>query len=499
MATRYGKWSGYLPNGERVVTGRKHWAAPDDNLPVQVGEEITLVSKKGAAVVVTVRTTAQGKWGPMFTFDYVAPSQQKQAIPESVDPFEDTRTVEQAATQAAQPIINAMAPPITAGSDADAKLKQAGALLQSLLGGFDEAKVREVVNATVQQAVQGALQQAKDESRTISDQSRALVNAIQTADANIRKAEETALQIVADMDRIAADALARAAMQVAKANAPLILQVGTKTPVALKDHTHPLFAKIAALVAIGGVNILLIGPAGCGKTHMAHQLASVFERKYGTVHCTAGMSESAVAGWLLPIGDNGRFSYTPSEFVTLYGEGNSIFLIDEIDAADPNVLMFLNGALANGALHIPHRLDNPVVQRGPNQTIIAAANTFGTGANRLHSARSALDAATLDRFYPVVMDYDKALEANLLGLPVPANEAWVPSDAPTERELQELGQWVIALRETVKQNPGIQRIVSTRTIQKALLARKAGLSSREIKTDILAGWSKDELAKVRGL
>jgi hypothetical protein len=45
--------------------------------------------------------------------------------------------------------------------------------------------------------------------------------------------------------------------------------------------------------------------------------------------------------------------------------------------------------------------------------VCAAANTYGTGADALYVGRNQLDAATLDRFYVVEMDYDRKLEAKL--------------------------------------------------------------------------------------
>jgi MoxR-like ATPase len=198
---------------------------------------------------------------------------------------------------------------------------------------------------------------------------------------------------------------------------------------------------------------------------------------------------------LLPTGESGAFVYHPAEFVTLYSVGESVFLLDEIDAADPNVLIFINGALANGALHIPHRLEGSAVERGPNAAIIAAANTFGHGATAQYQGRGALDGATLDRFYVVQMDYDPRLEASIAGLTPPYLRAWEAQPDPSSQELTALGEWVLDLRSRVR-SAGLRRIVSTRTIQKAITARQVGIPTAEVKSDILAGWTKDELNKV---
>ena len=75
-----------------------------------------------------------------------------------------------------------------------------------------------------------------------------------------------------------------------------------------------------------------------------------------------------------------------------------VFLFDEIDAADANVLLVVNSALANGRMSVPSRHDQPVAKKHSEFVCIAAANTFGRGADRVYVGRNELDEATLDRF-----------------------------------------------------------------------------------------------------
>lgn len=270
---------------------------------------------------------------------------------------------------------------------------------------------------------------------------------------------------------------------------------GTKPEVKISGHTHPMFEKVLRLVR-AGLNVLLVGPAGCGKTTLAEQIATALNREYGSLHCTAGASESQLTGWLLPIGKgDGAFEYVASEFVRLYESGNSMFLLDEIDAADPNMLLIINSALANGSLHVPQRFKKPHVKRGEGTAIIAAANTFGTGADTMYAGRNQLDAATLDRFYVVEMNYDAAFESSVTGLPAPVTGKWVADEKPSEQDLRDLGAWLNGLRNNVAQHR-LRRVVSTRSHMKAIAARKAGVPAYEIKRDLLAGWTRDELLKV---
>lgn len=242
----------------------------------------------------------------------------------------------------------------------------------------------------------------------------------------------------------------------------------------IKEHTHPTFAKVMKLVN-AGIHVLLIGPAGCGKSFVTEQVARASQLEYGVIHGTAGASESHLQGWLLPIEAGGTFVYVPAEFVSLWEKGNSLFTFDELDAFDPNMLIMVNGALASGMLHIPQRYKAPHVKKGDRAFVIATANTFGTGADILYAGRNQLDAATLDRFYPIVMDYDKELEKSIVG--------------------GNILDWAWRLREKVAQLK-LRRVISTRTIIKANMATKLGIDWNEVKRDLLTGWTRDELAKV---
>jgi len=189
------------------------------------------------------------------------------------------------------------------------------------------------------------------------------------------------------------------------------------------------------------------------------------------------MSEGQITGRLIPTGDGGRFEYQPSQFVEFYEEGG-VFLLDEIDAADPNVLLVINQALANGHLPVPNRIGNPQAKRHPEFVLIAAANTFGNGANRLYVGRNQLDESTLDRFRigQVVMDYDQDLEKSLLG----------------DRDLLNW-LWNIRARAADCQ---LRRVVSTRFIAKAATMNAAGWTSEKIIGQLVCGWTQDERSKV---
>ena len=290
----------------------------------------------------------------------------------------------------------------------------------------------------------------------------------------------------------------QAAVASIKVPAPIVIAIAGFEPVKLPDgeHRHPMFEKCLRL-AQSGINVLMVGPAGTGKTTLAKQIADALGLSFGALHCSAGVSESQLLGWLLPTGESGRFEYQAAQFSDLYQRGDSLFLLDEIDAADPNLLMVLNGALANGYLHVPQNINEPTVARGKRAYVMAAANTFGHGADMQYAGRNQLDAATLDRFYIVHIGYDENLERLLTGREAYVIRQWkaAPTDADIKADIINLADWLDAVRLKASDSK-LRRVISTRAYTKASQARQAGIPCHEIKEDLLAGWTRDELAKV---
>jgi MoxR-like ATPase len=101
------------------------------------------------------------------------------------------------------------------------------------------------------------------------------------------------------------------------------------------------------------MNLLLVGPAGTGKTTIAQQLSQLLGVPFGSISCSQGMSEAQLTGWLLPLGKKGKFDYKSAPFVDCM-QMPAVFLVDEIGGADANTFMALNSMLANGFMSIPH-------------------------------------------------------------------------------------------------------------------------------------------------
>lgn len=222
-------------------------------------------------------------------------------------------------------------------------------------------------------------------------------------------------------------------------------------------------------------NILLVGGAGSGKTFIAAKLAEACNLDYASQSCSAGVSESAFTGRLLPLGLNGTFEYVISDFVRIY-ENGGVFLFDEFDAADSNVLVFLNQALANDHFFVSQRVGKTKIVKHKNFVAVAAANTFGSGGDIMYSARNILDAATLDRFKvgTIFVDYSEQIEKELID--------------------SEILVWGQKVRKEIQQHR-LQKIMSTRFLNDATdMAQEADWSLQDIADSFFADWSPEEKA-----
>jgi hypothetical protein len=249
-----------------------------------------------------------------------------------------------------------------------------------------------------------------------------------------------------------------------KANKPLELVVKTDEfePNNLGKQ-HSQLPTLINLVA-SKVNIYLVGPAGSGKTHAAEQCAIALNVPF---HFTGAVaSEFKLTGFKNAMGE-----YVSTEFREAY-ENGGVFLFDEIDASYPQAVLAFNAALSNDFMDFP---DKRVI-RHKDFYCIAAANTYGQGADRQYVGRNQLDAASLDRFAFLDWKYDTNLERELT-----INDEWC--------------DYVQKVRGVIEKNK-IRHIVSPRASMSGAKLLALGIERDVVESTIL--WKGlDEMTKLK--
>lgn len=146
------------------------------------------------------------------------------------------------------------------------------------------------------------------------------------------------------------------------------------------------FERIVAKVSRGN-HVYLHGPAGCGKSHTAEQIAARLGLDYYSQ--TTIQFAHDVRGY----GDaGGNFCETP--FFKAFSQGG-LYFQDEYDRSNSEAAIVLNTALANGYY------DFPIVGRvvaHPDFRFIAAGNTLMKGADEEYVSGQPQDASCRDRF-----------------------------------------------------------------------------------------------------
>jgi cobaltochelatase CobS len=200
-----------------------------------------------------------------------------------------------------------------------------------------------------------------------------------------------------------ADLLAKVDAKIEQIIAPVTVQIKTDTETrTIPGLTHKSVPTVLTVLN-SGEHCLMVGPAGTGKSTIAEQCAEALSLSYYSISLSPQTPASSLLGYMQAAGE-----YVASLYRQAFEHGG-VFHFDEFDNAHPSVLAVINASLANGHMAFPDKM----VTRHPEFKVCASANTYGRGPDRQYVGRQALDAATLDRFSIVSVEYDRALENEL--------------------------------------------------------------------------------------
>ena len=143
------------------------------------------------------------------------------------------------------------------------------------------------------------------------------------------------------------------------------------------------------------------------KSHNAIEVAKALGLDFYSMSVGEQSTKTDMLGF---IDANGN--YRTTAFRKAFQEGG-VFLLDEVDAGNPNVLLAINTGISNGFIEFP----DAAVEVHKDFRLIATANTFGNGANGNYVGRNKLDKATVNRFVPIVWELDEQIEEVLVANP----------------------------------------------------------------------------------
>jgi cobaltochelatase CobS len=273
-----------------------------------------------------------------------------------------------------------------------------------------------------------------------------------------------------------ANRIGRIAAMIAEAGIrPAVVEIRTDgKSKKVEGRTHKEFETLVRIVntRVQGrrLHAWLVGPSGSGKSYLAAQVAEAVELPFYSTG--AIQSKYDLIGFVSPTG-NEQTLRTP--FRDAFEKGG-VFSWDDCDASDPRAFVAFNEALSNGRFAFP---DKCITQHA-DFVAVASANTWGNGATSDYVGRNKIDAATLSRFVRIEVDYDEAMERDLVG----------PKHADWSKYVQSVRRlWPMV---------GVKVLVTPRaTLQGAALLDAGVPRARVEAMTVFAGVDRDTVEKIR--
>ena len=151
--------------------------------------------------------------------------------------------------------------------------------------------------------------------------------------------------------------------------------------------------------AVRGKNIMMTGPAGCGKTMSAKALVNSLSRP--DYYFNLGATQDPRSTLIGNTHYDGKTYFSESLFVKAIQTPNAVILLDELSRAHPDAWNILMTVLDYGQryLRLDEQDDSPTIKVAEGVTFVATANI----GNEYTSTR-VMDKALMDRFMIVEMD-----------------------------------------------------------------------------------------------
>ncbi len=232
--------------------------------------------------------------------------------------------------------------------------------------------------------------------------------------------------------------------------------------VQLGEQASPVLGEMIVNAKLG-LNTMLVGPAGCGKTYAAKQLSKALKRPFGVIQFTAGVAEAPLA-----YGRQFADGIRESQF-SLMAKQPGVFCFDEFDKANANAAAIFNMALSNR--QFKNELTGEMFDLHPDFVIVATANTAGYGGDERYTGAERLDAATLSRFVPVPVDYSAEIEKQLC----------------PDKGLYDL---LLGARNKIDSLRANQ-IICTRKMMQAYARKQAGIPMESVLRSVTLGWPEE--------
>ena len=193
-----------------------------------------------------------------------------------------------------------------------------------------------------------------------------------------------------------------------------VLAFISNSPSIKPDHLEITDIKWKYLIrsAVRGKNIMMVGPAGSGKTEAAKALPTATDRPFFYFNLGATQDPRSTL-----IGNthfkNNETLFDESAFIKAIKTENAVILLDELSRAHPEAWNILMTVLDEGQryLRLDENIDAPLVNVASGVSFIATAN-IGTE----YTSTRVLDRALMDRFEVIEVDIlSKEREHALLG------------------------------------------------------------------------------------